>query len=134
MAQIDGDLNKSASHLGDSLANAEKVKARAPFEAKIYMELQDRYVAREDFESAAKVSAMGQSLSPKDESFLYSQALIRSNIGARMINRDKREKEFRSVIESLTSYLAQVTDDVWRGYIHYWLGYLYGDLREYDRS
>ncbi len=133
ITQFDIEPNERATQLTNSLANAEKVKARAPFEARTYMALGERYKARLDLKSAEEVSGMGQSLSPGDKQFLLDRASIHFRYGQQIIVREQRMKYFDSVIKLLESALSQLTYNG-HGDIHFWLGQFYGVLCDYDKS
>lgn len=134
LSQLDATGRELAELLVNSVANAERAKARAPFDANRYMALLSSHAARCDFNTAEKLAAIGHSLSPGNEEFLYRLGMIYWNVGAQMIDRMERRKYFSRVISSFDTYLLQLIDDDARGYIHFWLGRFLGDLREYDLS
>ena len=54
MMQLETDSRDQVNDLSGAVESAEKVKARAPFEAKGYYNLQWMYAVRSDFDSAEK--------------------------------------------------------------------------------
>jgi len=134
LMQLDADPVTFATFAGNSVKDAEKGKARAPFEPGGYMALVSSYAARLDFEAAEKFATMGQSLSPTDQAFIYGLGTIYWNKGAQMLNRVERKSHFCRVVKLFDDYLVRLTNDGERGYMHFWLGRFHGDLGNYDKS
>ena len=58
MMQLETDSRDQVNDLSGAVESAEKVKARAPFEAKGYYNLQWMYAVRSDFDSAERINLM----------------------------------------------------------------------------
>jgi hypothetical protein len=133
LSELENNPGDLANLLTDSLRDAEKAKARAPFDANKYMTLQSMYAARWELESAGKIAEMGQSLSPGDENFLFTRGGISWNRGVEFVSKEQKKKRFSKVVELFEAYLQRTTNDELRGYMHFWLGRFLGVLRDYDR-
>ena len=134
MMQLEIDPRDRGNDLSGAVKNADKQKARSPFDASGYWSLQWMYAVRSDFESAERTGVIGESLNPIYDNFLYSRAWIHWKIGKEKTDPKLRNKYFRSAIGALESYLLRITDICWQGHIHFWLGRFFGELGEYDRS